>query len=128
MKKEYFLNELKENDIKIKEKTKNSNLISILRLLVFILLLVTFICAYKYNTALLYILSLVLIVVFAFLIKKHSMIINKVKYYKSKDKVLKKYIARYDETWKSFEDTGEDFLNSNCIYSKDLDIFGKNSL
>ena len=128
MKKEYFVNELKENDIKIKEKIKNSNLISVLRLLVFILLLVTFICAYKYNIVLLYILSLVLIVVFAFLIKKHSMIINKVKYYKSKDKVLKKYIARYDETWKSFEDTGEDFLNSNCIYSKDLDIFGKNSL
>jgi hypothetical protein len=37
-------------------------------------------------------------------------------------------IKRLDGEWKSFEDTGEEFMDENHNYSIDLDIFGKGSL
>lgn len=40
----------------------------------------------------------------------------------------KKGIKRLDNTWKEFDDIGEEFINRNHNFSSDLDIFGKNSL
>lgn len=40
----------------------------------------------------------------------------------------KKGIKRLDNTWKEFNDIGEEFINRNHNFSSDLDIFGKNSL
>ena len=40
----------------------------------------------------------------------------------------KRGIKRLDNTWKEFNDIGEEFINRNHNFSSDLDIFGKNSL
>ena len=39
-----------------------------------------------------------------------------------------KGIKRLDNTWKEFDDIGEEFINRNHSFSSDLDIFGKSSL
>jgi hypothetical protein len=37
-------------------------------------------------------------------------------------------LARIDGGWKTFSDTGEEFLDPDHVYAKDLDIFGRGSL
>ena len=67
-------------------------------------------------------------ILFIFFATKH----NKIKYNKIRCITLitinENCLKRINNNWKDFEDTGEDFSDENHNYSKDLDIFGENSL
>ena len=57
---------------------------------------------------------------------------NKIKHNKIRCFILceinENCIKRINNNWKDFSDNGEDFTDENHNYSKDLDIFGENSL
>ena len=46
----------------------------------------------------------------------------------SKMAVLKRYIARFDDGWRSFSDNGADYIKEQDTVSKDVDLLGENSL
>ena len=67
-------------------------------------------------------------ILFIFLATKHS----KIKYNKIRCATLSEInensLKRINNNWKDFPDNGEDFFDEDHNYSRDLDIFGENSL
>ncbi|WML34802.1 DNA mismatch repair protein [Clostridium sp. OS1-26] len=113
----------------LKKQVYSINFISALRLIVFIA--VTGLAIFSYMIKKYYFSIPVLIVfgiLFIILLSKHS----KIRYNKKCSTLICKIndnsLKRLKGEWKSFEDAGEDFLNDDHNYSKDLDIFGKGSL
>lgn len=66
--------------------------------------------------------------IFVFLAIKH----NKIKHNKIRCSILcdinENSLSRLNNNWKHFSDSGEDFIDEDHNYSKDLDIFGESSL
>lgn len=74
-----------------------------------------------------YLLGALLLVLFIGLVKKYQKLEGKKSYLVAKEKVLEKYIARLDESWKGFKETGEAFRGESSK-AKDLDLLGRSSL
>lgn len=66
--------------------------------------------------------------IFIYLIFKHNKMINNKKYSVAMEDINKLSLKRLDGEWKSFRDSGEEFMDENHSYSNDLDIFGRGSL
>ena len=49
-------------------------------------------------------------------------------YYEKYVEVLNEYVKRENGEWKSFEDTGVDFLDETNVFLRDLDVLGERSL
>lgn len=111
------------------KQTKSSNIISILRLITFLLGLIL---AILFFLAKLYYLciatALAASTLFVFLIYIHNKIILKKKSTSALIEINRKSLKRLMGEWKSFEDCGKDFVNYDHRYSYDLDIFGIGSL
>ncbi|MCB2295594.1 DNA mismatch repair protein [Clostridium algoriphilum] len=124
-----YVNRKKHYDNLLKKQNGAISFISLLRLIVFVSGL-GFTVFFYLRTA--YYLSLLLFIVtiltFVSLAIKH----NKIKHNKIRCSVLcdinENSLKRVDNNWKDFPDSGEDFSDEDHSYSKDLDIFGKNSL
>lgn len=113
----------------LKKQTQTINFISALRLIIFISSIgfaIFFYTIKKYYLSNI-ILSL-LGILFIALINRHS----RLKYNKKCSTMIceinESSLKRLKGEWKGFEDAGEDFINNDHNYSKDLDIFGKGSL
>lgn len=124
-----YVNRKKHYDNLLKKQNQTISFISLLRFLVFITGLGFTI--FFYLRTIYYLSISVLIVtslIFIFLAIKH----NKIKHNKTRCSILCEIngncIKRYNNNWKDFSDNGEDFSDENHNYSKDLDIFGENSL
>ena len=69
-----------------------------------------------------------LILVFIYLVRYHSVINDRINALSAKAKVVDRYIMRYSGTWKGFKDDGSEFMTHEDTMSYDLDLLGKNSL
>lgn len=128
MKIEAYKNEKSKVEKDLKEMNKKSNLISWIRVALFILMTVFLAYGYFKKNNLFYILVLVFMAVFFIVVKFHTDMETKIKYKKSKLQVYKKYIKRLDGTWYDFKEKGTEYLDEDMPYLKDLDIFGEASL
>ena len=119
-----------KNNLEIGSLTldKKSSRVAMLRLIVFLAALVLFIVGFKNHLLVLVILAAALAVVFIALVRYHAIIDERILEYKSKISVLNRYLMRLTDKWKSFEDTGAEFLTDKDTLSRDLDLLGKNSL
>ena len=124
-----YVNRKKHYDNLLKKQNGAIGFISLLRLIVFVSGL-GFTVFFYLQTA--YYLSIFLfittILTFVSLAIKH----NNIKYNKIRCSVLcvinENSLKRTDNNWNDFPDSGEDFSDEDHNYSKDLDIFGENSL
>jgi len=124
----YSRRKIKYNTL-IEKYSRAINIISNLRLLVFLLGLgvLIFLYAIRYY----YILAgafLLFIFLFVYLIVKHQRITNNKRYAVLIHEINDKSLQRLAGEWKSFSDEGEAFLDVNHRFSGDLDIYGKSSL
>ena len=124
-----YVNRKSHYDTLLKKQKQTIGFISLLRLIVFVSGLGFTIFFYMRNTYYLSLLILVTtIITFVTLAIKHS----KIKRNKIRCSVLCKInencLKRINNNWKDFSDNGDDFNDENHSYSKDLDIFGDNSL
>ncbi|QGU96763.1 DNA mismatch repair protein [Clostridium bovifaecis] len=71
---------------------------------------------------------LAFLLAFIMLVKMHNKAIEKRSYMTALHEINDKSIKRIEGEWKQFIDTGEEFVDAEHNYSKDLDIFGKGSL
>ncbi len=109
--------------------TKTINMVSNLRLAVFIVGLAAGIALYllKYYI----ILSAVIFVsiaAFVYLVIRHERLIEIKKFHNFLLEINQNSIKRLDGKWNEFTDTGDEYKNSGHRYFEDLDIFGKGSL
>lgn len=98
-----------------------------LRILVFIGAVTSLVVGNLYHQLSGYLLGALLLVLFIVLVKKYQKLESKKSYLVAKEKVLEKYIARLDESWKGFKETGEAFRGESSK-AKDLDLLGRSSL
>lgn len=65
---------------------------------------------------------------FLMLVRCHGILEQKQTYLKDLQSVLKDYMARFGNGWKSFPMDGARYLNDDILEARDLDLFGKGSL
>ncbi|WP_291633107.1 MutS family DNA mismatch repair protein [Clostridium sp.] len=124
-----YANRKKHYDNLLNKQIQTIGFISLLRLIVFSSGLGFTVFFYLQTN---YYLSLSVLIVtsilFIILAIKHS----KIKHNKIRCSTLSKIndncLKRINSNWKDFSDNGDDFSDENHNYSKDLDIFGENSL
>lgn len=123
-----------KKDIKIaKEKyEKENNMLNIksdnissLRLILFIILLITYF-SLKSIPTLKIILSLIILSIFLIIVIYHNTIIKKIKNNDNYLNIIKEYEDRTNGNWKNFTNTGIEIDNNELAI--DLDLVGKNSL
>ena len=113
------------------EKVKLDKLFSKIagvRLVTFIAAIILLFMGVSDKNTLLIAISVLLFVIFAFFVKYHAGIDDKILGINAKEDVLKRYIMRCSDAWKKFKDDGSDFLDTKDTLSYDLDLIGKNSL
>lgn len=113
----------------LKKQNNKIRFISNLRLLVFlagvVLALYFYIIKSYYIGALT---ALIFLCSFIYLVIKHNKIIEQKSYSEALYNINDSSIKRIHGDWKSFKDSGEEFIDDEHEYSKDLDIFGRGSL
>ena len=101
--------------------------ISIARLIIG-LLIVGFLLGGNFtNNQLLVYSSLIWIAIFIILIVIHSKITERLSYLNAQAIVIQRYLDRYNNDWKAFDETGLDYVDNVTGVMKDLDLVGKNS-
>lgn len=128
-KKSLYVNRKKHYENLLKKQNQTISFIGLLRFLTFASGVGFAILFYLRNTYYLSVFVLIAAsIIFIFLANKH----NKIKYNKIRCSTLgeinENSVKRINNNWKDFSDKGEDFTDENHNYSKDLDIFGENSL
>ncbi|MGK0465508.1 MutS-related protein [Clostridium sp.] len=128
-KKPLYANEKRHYTYLLKKQNEAISFISLLRFLIFASGLGFTIFFYVRST---YYMCISVIsataIIFVFLAIKH----NKLKYNKIRCSILcdinENSTKRVNNNWKDFSDSGEDFSDEEHNYTKDLDIFGNNSI
>lgn len=107
---------------------KKYNRISNIRFLIVVLIIYLGFKIYEASNFLFVSLEIISILAFILLVIYHGKLAEE----KSRAKILEeiniRYLNRIDGTWVDFKDIGEEFIDNDHSYSKDLDIVGKNSL
>ncbi len=116
------------NDKKIQEK--KSDKLSNIRLITFIAALIFDILAFIFKEIEIAfaIIGSILLVSFIVLVIIHKKVSNKIKRYDNYLTITKEYEDRTNDNWKSFKETGIEFIDINKDLFYDLDIVGNNSL
>lgn len=113
----------------LKRQAQTINFLSLLRFIVFVSAIgfsAFFYIMKKYYIS--FILLIALMYLFIVLINKHSKVVYNKKCCASMSTINEDALKRLKGQWKSFKDTGEEFIKDTHNYSKDLDIFGKGSI
>ncbi|URZ08091.1 MutS family DNA mismatch repair protein [Clostridium felsineum] len=127
-KNEEFLHRIenfKREQVKLKQ---NYNMMSLLRLLVFVVALSFTYFLVKNPSVFILIGTILSYALFVYILKIHEKIADRLAVADNLVNVNEKYLKRIDGTWTSFEDIGEEFQDEEYPYLGDLDIFGKKSL
>ena len=126
---DFYKNKIEENKEILNQLEKTLVIYSSLRLAIVIFCIGLVYLLYKKNNFIGMIITC-LLSVFIFLVVAffHNNKLNK----KKKLKILLEYnengLKRVNGEWKSFKDIGEEYISKEHRFSKDLDLFGKNSL
>ena len=101
--------------------------ISIARLIIG-LLIVGFLLGGNFTNNQLLVYSSLIWIIFIILIVIHSKITERLSYLNAQAIVIQRYLDRYNNDWKAFDETGLDYVDNVTGVMKDLDLVGKNSL
>lgn len=126
---EKFKKQISEHEIHLKKYTSIFNIVGNLKILLVIALAFSVYLLFRLGLSLntIFVSVGILIILIALWIY-HSIITEKINYHKGIISINKKQLDRISYNWDSFDDIGEEFIDENHPYSKDLDIVGKKSL
>jgi len=116
-------------DRKIQSLTKAINLISNLRLGIFIIGLAASVVLYLVKYYILFAAVIfVSIIAFVYLVIRHEKLIEIKKFHVFLMQINQNSIMRLEGKWHEFKDTGDEYMDTGHRYFQDLDIYGKGSL
>lgn len=72
--------------------------------------------------------GVVLLLLFVYLVKKHSDIVREMMLVKSKNEVVDRYLKRFHDGWHAFDSDGSEYLEQQDTVAMDVDLLGHNSL
>ena len=98
------------------------------RLIVFIIMIFSFILSYYYYELLFRVISVISLILFVVLIIIHDKYFKLYDYYYKYVDIINTYLDRENGKWRDFLDKGEDFISDKNAFLEDLDIMGNNSL
>lgn len=114
---------------KEKEELDSKSLkISIARLIIGLLVIGFLLVGNFGHNSLFYGLSLLCVGLFIVLIIIHGRIIDRLSYLNTQLIVVWRYLQRYSDGWKQFDEMGLDYVDEVSGVMKDLDLVGRNSL
>jgi len=113
---------------KYSEYLKKVRLISIFRLINFIIIIVFLLLTTNNNNIIYVFLSIFSIISFVFFVILHDNYYKKLDYYERYLKIIQEYEFRILNKWDKLPNNGEEYLNDDNIYLEDLDILGEHSL
>ncbi|MGI6711218.1 MAG: MutS-related protein [Bacillota bacterium] len=122
-----FKSQYKQCILNINGLEEKSKSIAKMRSIAALLFFITLYFGYKYYVAG-YGLSLLAFLMFFVLVRRHQRVNEAKNYQEALKKVLSTYINRFDDSWRDFADTGEDFISADFPQSIDLNVLGKDSL
>ena len=125
---ERFNTELEELKKKQKELESRYSGIGTIRFLMFLVMAGGLIVGLYDSNIPFLIAGILAVVAFVFLVFKHGKLNEQLEYNRAKVIVYERYLKRYDDSWKEFEEDGSEYLTDEDLVAKDLDIMGKNSL
>lgn len=102
--------------------------ISIARLITGLLIIGFLLAGNFANNDIYFILSLIGTVIFISLIVVHGRVIDRLSYLNAQVIVIQRYLERYSDGWKQFDENGLDYVDNVTGVMKDLDLVGRNSL
>ncbi len=124
-----FKKQILDHEIYLKRYNSIFNLIGNLKIIFFLLFAISIYFLFSKGIFLNEILiSLGIFIILVALFVHHSIIFEKVSYYKGIIEINKKSIDRINLKWDSFKDTGREFIDHDHAYALDLDIVGDKSL
>lgn len=98
------------------------------RLVLFLVMIFSFIGSYYYYPVVLRIVSILSLIIFLILVFVHDKYYKVYDYYAKYVLIMDTYLKRENGEWKNFLDTGSEFLTDKNLILSDLDVLGKNSL
>ena len=108
--------------------THASDKVSLLRGIIFATAGLLLFIGYQQKNPVLLILAFGLFLTFITLVLYHNKLEKEQEYLKDSQSVLKDYMARFEDGWKSFPVDGTRYLNEEFLEARDLDLLGKSSL
>ena len=94
---------------------KKVNLIASIRLITFIIMLLSYILKHYYYQNINTIIFIITLITFIILILIHSKYHKIYNYYHNYLEIIEEYIKRTNGEWKNFKDTGESFINERLL-------------
>ncbi len=113
---------------KLDKSTLESDKVSLLRGIIFAIAGLLLFIGYQQKTPVLFVLAFGLGFAFLMLVIYHRKLEEQQECLKDSQSVLKEYMARFEDGWKSFPVDGARYLREDFLEARDLDLFGPNSL
>ena len=123
-----YIEQREELEKNIKELDGRSSTYSVIRLCVFIAAVACLIIGIYDSRGIVTVVGMAASVVFVALVFIHGKLGEDLEYKKAKSEVLRRYIERFGDGWKEFEDNGSQYIESEDLVAKDMDLLGPNSL
>ncbi len=125
--KDFYVNETEKENSELNKIKRRLNLISIFRLLSFVLFIVLPFKLYKSDELLAFITAILFLIVFLYLVRLHGRVKTTKLFTQNLLEIYKNELLSLDHIFSQF-DGGEEFIDPSHINSYDLDLFGKGSL
>ncbi len=124
-----FFQAARETDLAEKRRlSRQSQVLSWLRLFIFFLLLLTLAAAWDTNALWLLLLAAALALTFAALLRRHNRLGEQRILLESHIATLSNFLARFSCEWQSFPVTGSEHLRDDLPQAQDLSLFGPASI
>lgn len=128
MKYDYFNEQVTIIQNQIKQLETKSFKISMLRLVFGVAIIIFILISYFRQVMIFFYLSLLLLIGFIILVVYYNRLMKLLNYHQARLVVLQRYLARFNQDWNQFAETGKDLFLVNDGIVKDLDLAGNNSL
>ncbi|MGF1683205.1 MutS-related protein [Photobacterium minamisatsumaniensis] len=124
-----YLSRIKRFSQELNDKNKRIAIISYFRLFIFLVMSSSFYFGYKSHDGIsVYTVTVISLFIFILLIVVHSRLFKRIAQLKRLILINENGVKRMDDEWRTFEDTGADFIDDAHPFSYDLDVFGKSSI
>ena len=121
-KKNYYENLYKELQEEDKQFKRQYSLIATWRAIAFLLGVFLVIVGLKDGKSILTAAGVLAFVLFLYFVSKHIKVEQAMKTCHCKAQVVARFVARFDENWRNFPETGSEFLKADDTVSHDKDL------
>lgn len=111
-----------------KQRKQQHSSIATLRAICFLLGVCLIIIGLKDDLVLAAVGGVAALLVFCYFVIKHTRVERALKTCQSKAQVVSRFIARFNEDWRSFSQDGSEYITEDDTVATDIDLIGKNSL